>query len=70
MVEDCSDIPVGIVVSISIYSVYIYIADKLIQVYKLDNWIMFIIYFVPFIILYIEIPAILRKSNNRQKYID
>lgn len=70
MVEDCNDIPIGIVISMSIYAVYIYVASKLVQTYKFDSWIMFIMYFAPLVILYIEIPIILGKSNNWKKHTD
>lgn len=70
MVEDCNDIPIGIVVSMSLYSVYIYIMEKLMQTYKIDNLIIFVIYFVPLIVLYIEIPVMLKKSNGWQKYMN
>lgn len=69
MIEDCNDIPIGIVVSMSVYAIYTYILEKLIYTYTIDNWIIFIIYFVPFVILYIEIPILLKKSNNWQKYM-
>lgn len=69
MVEDCNDIPIGITISMSIYTVYIYVMSKLLQTYKIDNWIIFIIYFVPFVVLYIETPIVLRKSNRWQKYM-
>lgn len=70
MTEDCNDIPVGITLSMSIYAICIYALDKVMQMYKIDNRILFIIYFVPFVILYIEIPNLLRKSDKWQKYIE
>jgi hypothetical protein len=76
MIEDGNDIPIGIVTAVTLYAMYMYILDKMMQIYKVyiqtyrvDNWIMFIIYFVPLVILYIEIPILLRKFNN-QKYIE
>ncbi len=70
MIEDGNDIPIGIAMSMSLYATYTYIIDKLLQMPKIDNWIMFAIYFVPFIALYIEIPIILKKSNGWKKYTD
>jgi len=68
--DDGYDIPIGIVLSMTLYTIYIYIAGKLVQMYKMDNWIIFFIYFMPLIVLYIEIPILLRKSDNWKKYID
>ena len=70
MTEECNDIPIGISLSMSIYAVCIYVLDKLVQMYKIDNRIVFIIYFVPLIILYIEVPNLLRKSDKWQKYME
>ena len=70
MTDDCNDIPIGITLSMSIYAVCIYVLDKVMQMYKIDNLILFIIYFVPFVILYIEVPNLLRKSNRWQKYME
>lgn len=68
--EDCNDIPIGIVLSMVLYAVYIYISDKLVQIYKIDNWIIFVIYFIPLIVFYIEIPILLRRSSGWQKYVE
>lgn len=64
MIEDGNEIPIGIVASMVLYAVCTYILDKLIQNYKIDNWIIFVIYFVPLIVLYIKIPVLLKRSNS------
>lgn len=64
MIKDARDLPKGILISMSLYAVYIHLASTLIQRYKIDNWLIFIIYFIPFIILYIGIPIVIRKSNG------
>lgn len=69
-IEDCNHIPIGIVLSMTLYAMYIYISGKLVQMYKIDNWIIFFIYFMPLIVFYIEIPILLRKSDGWQKYIE
>lgn len=69
MVEDCDDIPIGIVISISLYALYMHAIENLMNMYNIDSRIIFYIYFVPLIIFYIEIPIILKKSNNWQKYV-
>ncbi len=68
--DDGYDRPIGIVLSMTLYAIYIYIADKLVQMFKIDNWIIFFIYFIPLIVFYIEIPILLRKSDRWQKYIE
>ena len=70
MAEDCNDIPIGIALSMSTYAICIYILDKLMQMHKVDDRIVFIIYFVPLIILYIKIPDMLRKSERWQRYME
>jgi len=70
MTEDCNDIPIGIILSMVLYAMYIHITSKLLHIYKLDNRIMFIIYFVPLVVFYIEIPILLRRFNRWRKYAD
>ena len=74
MIEDGNDIPIGILTSMLIYTIYLIILDNLINWLDksldnwINNWITFIIYFLPLMILYIEIPIVLKKSNNWQQY--
>ncbi len=73
MIEEDNDIPIGIVISMSLYAIYAYATNKLLQIfsyYDIDNWIIFMIYFVPFVILYIETPIIIKKSNGWRRYLD
>ena len=69
-IEDYNYIPIGIVLSMALYAIYIYISDKLVQMYDIDNWMIFFIYLIPLIVFYIEIPILLRKSDRWQRYID
>ena len=64
MIKDARDLPKGIVISMSLYAIYIHLASTLVQRYKIDNWIIFIIYFAPLMILYIGIPIVIRNSNG------
>jgi hypothetical protein len=66
MIEDGNEILIGMVISILMYILYISTIDKLIQSYKIDIWTMFIIYFVPFILLYIETPILLKKYSSQK----
>lgn len=71
MEEDHSYIPVGIVLSMVSYVMYIYILDMLMQTFKTYEWIqifrtnnimMFTIYMIPLILLlYINVPILLRR---------
>ncbi len=83
MIEDGNDIPIGIIMSISIYTIYSYAINELVQMYKInnlatnnlvtnnlvtndsiiDNLILFVIYFVPLIILYVETPILLKRFS-------
>lgn len=75
MEEDYDDIPIGIVLSMISYSVYIYILNILMRTFKIyewipifgmDNIIMFIIYMVPLILLYTNAPIVLRRYYKRK----
>lgn len=70
--DDCNELPLGIVLSITLFAIYVQILDKLSQTFilKIDNWILSVIYFLPLIILYIRIPISLRKHNSWRRYID
>lgn len=70
--ERCNEIPMGIVLSMALFAIYVQILDKLIKIFipKIDNWLLAIIYLIPLIILYLRIPITLRKHNFWRKYID
>lgn len=77
MTEDSDEISIGIVLSTILFATYIYISDRLMQIFKIyeliqtfefNNIIMFIIYFIPLIILYVRIPIFLRRHKGWQKY--
>lgn len=71
--ENVDEIPLGIILSMILYAIYAHILeglireyniDVLIRIHHIDNWAMPIIYFLPLVILYIEIPILLRKYKN------
>lgn len=67
MIEEGNNVPIGIAVSMLLYTVYTCIIDRLPHMYGTDNLTMLIIYFVPLIILYVETPVILRKYDKWQR---
>ena len=69
MIEECDDIPIGTVLSMSLYTIYVSILDKLINSYKIDSRIITVIYVIPLFIFYIGtpvllIPVLLRVSDK------
>lgn len=62
-IEYSDNITIGIVLSMFLYAIYTYVADKFIPLYKMDNMTIFFIYFIPLIVFYVEIPILLRSDR-------
>lgn len=64
--EDRDEIPLGIVSSMILFGLYTYVLNKFFNrllTNEINNSMLIIIYFIPFIILYIGVPILLRKSH-------